>query len=99
MRRAAHVDLAQGPIVAALRGVGFSVLSLAGVGVRGCPDLLCARSESETFLAEIKTPGLERGYSKQHRAEQEAWRAAWRGRVVVLSSVEEALAVAGVSVQ
>ncbi len=91
MRRAARVDQSQSEIVQALRGCGCSVLILSGIGEKGAPDLLAARNERNTFLAEIKTPGLERGYKKQHRVEQEQWRAMWKGRVVVLTSVDDAL--------
>ena len=98
MRRAAHVDLAQAAIVAALRGVGCSVMSLAGVGVKGCPDLLVARN-GEMILLEVKTPGLERGYSKRHRAEQADWCTWWKGKSAIVSTVDEALAAIGVEVQ
>ena len=48
MRRAAKIDSNHAEIVAALRGIGAYVMSLASVG-GGCPDLLVG-FRGHTFL-------------------------------------------------
>lgn len=56
MRRAAHRDKSEKPIVAALRAVGAYVLLLSGKGV---PDLLVCFRGTWTPL-EVKTPKADR---------------------------------------
>ncbi len=97
MRRAAHIDAAQPEIVAALRGVGCSVLLLAGIGEHDVPDILVAVNEHRTFLAEIKTPGRENTH-KQRLATQAEWRLRWKGETHLLRTVDEALALVGAEV-
>lgn len=99
MRRAAHVDVNQPAIVSALRKIGCSVTSLAGVG-KGCPDLLVGY-RGRTLLVEVKdrhkeTVGKD-GYRRKARPgslekSQVAWLAAWVGfPVIVAYDVEEAI--------
>ena len=91
-RRAARIDRNQPEIVDALRRTGVSVETLAAVG-EGVPDLLCALANDQTFLLEVKDgskPASERKLTK----DQVIWHARWRGRVHVVTSVDEALAVA-----
>ena len=85
MRRA-KVDRNHALIVAALRGVGCSVQSLAMVG-KGCPDALVGR-DGRNYLLEIKADEKSR-----LRAVQADWCASWRGSVATVRTVEEALAV------
>jgi hypothetical protein len=82
-RYAARVDNTQAEIVAALRGVGASVQSLACVG-GGVPDLLVS-FRGRTYLLELKSPG-----GRLTPAEAD-WIACWRGPVAVVASVAEAL--------
>ena len=93
MRRAANVDANQAEIVAALRGVGASVLDLHGIGVAGVPDLLVVFGE-RAVLMEIKNP---KGKNRVKES-QERFRQTWRGRVEIVRSVDEALAAIGVQV-
>ena len=82
-----RVDANQPEIVQALRRVGASVHSLAGVGC-GCPDLAVGY-RGVTYLLEVKgcrgklTPG------------QVEWHAEWRGQVAIVRSIDEALETIG----
>jgi hypothetical protein len=95
MRRAAAVDANQAEIVRALRGVGCSVSLLHGVG-GGVPDLLVGR-DKVTFLIEVKD-GSKPPSARVLTQCQKDWWNTWRGAMpVVVTSVEEALAVVGVT--
>ena len=90
IRRAAKVDANQEDIVKALRAVGCSVLSLAAMG-KGCPDLLVATPFTRrTFLMEIKD-GEKIPSKRRLKPTQTKFHAEWRGSIVVVMSVEEAL--------
>jgi hypothetical protein len=95
MRRAAKVDTNQAAIVAAARAVGCSAYSLAPLG-RGCPDvvlgLLTHHGRLVNLLLEIKD-GTKSPSRRQLSPDEQAWHAAWRGQVAVVTSVEEALAL------
>jgi len=88
MRIAAKVDANQAEIVAALREVGMSVLSLAPMG-KGCPDLLVADDDSY-FLIEVKGP------KGKLTPDQEAFISEWRGVVHICRTVDDALRIVGV---
>jgi Holliday junction resolvase len=88
VRRAARVDENHPEIVKALRQVGCSVLSLAAIG-KGAPDLAIGY-KGRNVLLEIKRP------KGKLNDQQEAFRAAWRGDLCVVRSVEEALLVLGI---
>lgn len=94
MRRAAKVDRNQAEIVAALRKVGCSVLSLSAIG-NGCPDLLVSYRQrssksNRTLLMEIKR---QKGKLNE---QQEDFRSKWIGELCVVRSVDEALLVLGI---
>jgi hypothetical protein len=93
MRLAAKTDRNHAEIVRALRRCGCSVQSLAAVG-GGVPDLLvgfCGRN----YLLEIKD-GKAPPSQRRLTSEQTRWHESWRGKVHVVTSVEEAIrAVAG----
>ena len=92
MRRAARTDGNQQAITDALRAAGASVESLASVG-HGVPDLLVS-AHCINYLLEIKDgskPTSKRALTDDERT----WHAAWRGQVVVVASVEEALQAIG----
>jgi len=88
--RAARVDANQGEIVAALRKVGCSVLSLARLG-NGAPDILLGY-KGKNVLLEIK-----RAKGKLNDQQQE-FKDEWRGELCVVRSVDEALLVLGIAV-
>lgn len=83
MRVAARTDANQHTIVAALRRCGCSVQDLSRVG-RGVPDLLCGY-HGQNYLIEIKI------HKEKHTLIQKEWHASWRGQVVTLRSIEEAV--------
>lgn len=88
----AHRDGNHADIVNALKAAGRSVLDLSGNG-KGCPDILVAWGRAHMVLLEIKNPSGK----NRVQANQLAWHQAWRGpAVVVVRSVEEALAACGV---
>jgi len=89
VRRAAAADANSPAIVAALRAVGASVLDLHTIG-GGCPDLLAVFA-GEAVLLEVKNPKGKNRIGER----QERFRQTWRGRVVVVRSVDEALAAIG----
>ena len=90
MRRAAHRDKSEKPIVEALRAVGAHVFLLSGKGV---PDLLCFYRGTWTPL-EVKTPKADRCNVKATLtpAQQAAMRTA---PYVVVETVEQALRAVG----
>lgn len=92
MSRARRVDANQTEIVRALRDVGASVQPLHAVG-QGCPDLAVGYRGLNHFL-EVKDgtrPPSERRLTRDERV----WHEEWRGQVVVVNSVEEALRAVG----
>jgi hypothetical protein len=86
-RRAARVDLVQAEIVACLRAAGCTVWSLAREG-QGVPDILCGRA-GQNYLLEAKSRA-----GKLTKCELE-WHLTWRGSVVVVRSVDDALRAVG----
>jgi hypothetical protein len=93
--RAAKVDANQKAIVEVFRAAGASWQSLAMVG-GGCPDGILGW-RGITTLVEIKD-GSKKPSERRLNAQQVAWHGAWRGGpVVVVESVDDALAILGVS--
>ena len=93
MPRARKVDANQAQIVGALRDVGASVQPLHTVG-KGCPDLAVGFKGRNYFL-EAKDGSLSPSRRKL-TPDQEEWHRTWRGHVVVVNSVDEALTAIGV---
>lgn len=92
MRRAARTDANQEAIVAALRAMGCSVLSLAAVG-KGCPDLLVGFRGVNTLI-EVKDGS--KPPSRRALTDDEArFIAEWRGQVDVCATVAGALRIVG----
>lgn len=85
MRRDAKVDNTHRDIVAALRGLGYSVFSLASVG-RGCPDIIFARG-GVVYMAEIKNGKL--GWKLTDA--QRKFHATWNAQILIFDSVETVL--------
>lgn len=94
MRRSAKVDSNQGEIVKALRMVGATVQSLAACG-DGVPDLLVG-FQRQTFLMEVKD-GKKPPSARELTKDQIVWHCEWNGGILmVVNSIDEALAVIGV---
>lgn len=87
--RAAKVDANHDQIVMALRVVGATVQSLAGVG-KGVPDLLVGY-QGETYLIEVKD-GNKVPSARKLTPDQQDWHVKWTGGTLrVANNVEEAL--------
>lgn len=96
-RRAARVDDNQAEIVAALRGAGCSVLSLAAIG-KGCPDLLvCSPFYPWKYHALEVKDGSKPPSARKLTPDQQKFHAEWKGWIHVVTSPAEALSVVGVS--
>lgn len=94
MRYAAKIDANQPDIVAALRMIGCSVQSMAGIG-DGCPDLLVGfkgKFFPMNLCMEVKDGAKVPSAQQLTKAEAE-WFDTWRGQKIVVRSVAEALAV------
>ena len=94
-RRAARVDANQTEIVAALRGAGATVEHLHAVG-SGCPDLLVGH-RAVNHLLEVKD-GSKPPSKQKLTPDQIEWHRDWRGKVVTVNSIEQALAAIGVDI-
>lgn len=88
VRRAAKTDRNHRDIVTALRMAGWSVQSLAGLA-GGVPDVLAGKG-GVNVLIEIKD-GQRPPSDRRLTPDQRDWHAAWRGQVIVVESVEQAL--------
>ena len=84
MRRFARTDSTQIDIVATLRLLGCSVVSLSPIG-RGCPDLAVAVA-CKTYLVELK----DGSKSWKLTPDQERFILMWEAEIPVLESVEDA---------
>lgn len=91
-RRAAKIDANQPAIVLALRAAGASVLCLHTLG-GGCPDLACG-FRGRNYLIEVKD-GARPPSQRRLTADESRFFQEWRGEVVVVNSVDEALAAVG----
>jgi hypothetical protein len=89
VRRAAKTDANQAVIVGALRACGATVQILAAVG-HGCPDLLVGH-RGRNILMEVKD-GSKPPSERRLTPDQQEWHAAWKGQVVVVENVEQAIA-------
>ena len=88
-----RIDANQRMIVRALRDTGVSVQSLADLG-RGVPDLLCGY-KGRNVLMEVKDSSQPPSRRRLTEDEQN-WHDKWRGQVVVVETVEDALRVIGI---
>ena len=96
MRRAARVDANHAEIVGALRSAGCWVLDLSAVG-QGCPDLLVHGPTHpwDLVLIEIKD-GAKPPSERKLTPAQVKFHAGCNAPLRVVTSVDEALAAAGV---
>lgn len=88
MRTAARIDDNQNEIVVALRQLGASVQVLSMVG-KGAPDLLVGR-QGRNYLLEIKD-GAKAPSKRRLTPDEQAWHDNWRGTVIVVENIEEAI--------
>jgi hypothetical protein len=91
--RTTRRDANHNEIVAALKAAGCSVVDLAAVG-GGIPDLLVGVGGDRNLLLEVKNPANKRRSGSTNPTtgpKQAAFRAAWRGPVAVVFTIEEAL--------
>ena len=95
MRRRACVDENQPEVIKALRAVGASVQPLHAVG-QGVPDLLVGWN-LRNYLVEVKD-GTRPPSERKLTLAQEKWHREWRGQVLVVKSLDEALAIVGLRV-
>ena len=90
MRKRARVDGNHAELVEALRQAGCTVQSLAALG-DGVPDLLVGCG-GRNLLVEVKN-GARSPSRRRLTGDEQTWHAAWAGQVVVVATVDEALAV------
>ena len=95
MRRAAKVDANQAQVVDALRRVGASVQPLHAVGA-GVPDLLVGYGGRNELL-EVKD-GSKPPSARKLTAKQVQWHEVWRGKVLTVTSPEDAIEQLGISI-
>lgn len=88
MRLASKRDANHKHILDAFRQAGCSVLDLSRVG-GGCPDALVARN-GHSLLVEIKD-GTKAPSRRRLRANQDDFSARWRGRICLVSSIDDVL--------
>ena len=93
MRRAAAVDANQSEIVKALRGIGATVALTHRIG-EGFPDV-CVGWRGRNILMEIKDGSKPPSARKLTSSEAE-WHSGWKGQVVIVESVDDALIVLGI---
>jgi hypothetical protein len=92
-RYASSIDDNQTEIVEALRDAGASVQILSGVG-QGCPDLLVGH-KFKNLLLEVKD-GRKIPSKRKLTTDEKEWHDAWRGSVLIVESIDQALAAIGV---
>jgi len=80
-RRAARRDANEALIVACLQAAGATVCRLSDKGV---PDLLVGY-QGVNMLVEVK------GFKGKLTPAEQEWHQAWRGQVVIVRTVEEAM--------
>jgi len=90
---AARTDGNQSQIVDALRQVGATVIPCHAVG-QGFPDIMVGY-QGRNWLMEIKDPSKPKSGQKLTKS-QEQFHEKWRGQVVVVRTVIEALAAIGI---
>jgi hypothetical protein len=86
MRRAARIDGNQRIVVDAVRVIGASVQSLAGVG-NGCLDLLVGY-RGMNFIFELKDPNKPPSHRRLTEAQVD-WLANWKGQALPVLSANQ----------
>ena len=88
--RARRVDDNQSDIIKALRAIGCTVADTSGAG-NGFPDIVAGRF-GINYMIEIKDGKKSKSRRSLTRA-QELFHETWRGQIVVVESIEEAIQV------
>ena len=89
-RRAAKIDANQTIITDAFRRLGATVQHIHTVG-KGCPDLLVGW-RGQNLLVEIKDG--DKAPSRRHLTpDEQRWHEEWRGQVVIVESIDDAVAL------
>lgn len=88
MRRAARVDANQVAVTDALRRIGATVQPIHTIG-RGCPDLLVGY-RGRNLLLEVKD-GSKPPSKRALTADESMWHLGWRGTVVVVETIPDAI--------
>lgn len=89
-RRAAKIDANQTIITDTLRRLGATVQHIHTVG-KGCPDLLVGW-RGQNLLVEIKD-GDKAPSRRQLTPDEQRWHEEWRGQVVIVESIDDAVAL------
>jgi Holliday junction resolvase len=92
MRQIARIDTNQPEIVQALRDIGASVAITSMIGA-GFPDIVVGY-RGVNYLIEIKD-GAKPPSKRQLTFDEQKFHDLWRGTVIVVNSVDEALKVIG----
>lgn len=90
MRRHAKTDANQTEIVAALRAIGCSVLSLAPLG-NGAPDLLIGIF-GRNYLLEVKD-GAKPPSRRALTPLEKEFHNTWKGQVAIVETAEQAIEI------
>lgn len=85
----ARVDDNHKAIVAALRKIGCTVLSLAPLG-KGAPDVLACTAAGKLFLIEIKD-GAKPPSARKLTPDELKFHADWNGEIAIVESVDDAV--------
>ena len=94
MRKVCRVDSNQQAIVAALRQHGCTVQHLHQLG-QGAPDLLVGHG-GYNYLIEIKD-GSKPPSKQRLTPDEQQWHQSWCGQVAVVSNVDQAINLIGLS--
>jgi len=92
LRTRGRIDNNHEEIRSALRQGGATVQSIAGIGF-GCPDLLVG-FRGKNLLLECKDGTLKPSQQRLTELERR-WHATWRGQVITVYGVEDALRAVG----
>jgi Holliday junction resolvase len=93
MRRFARIDANQKQIVADLRSLGASVVSLAPLG-NGVPDILVA-CRGKLWLFEIKNPKQKKS-DRALTTDEKRFHLVWSGYVDIIETIDDAMKIMGV---
>jgi len=94
VRRRARKDENQNPIVQALAQAGIQVVDTSAVG-NGFPDLVLG-FRGKNYLIEVKNPAKPKA-DRQLTDDQKKFHATWNGQINTVETIDEILAIIGVT--